>query len=295
MFIYFARPIDQAKENSWLDDLAAAIEHKLSLAGIGAFRPHTAYLCNPAYSEHAEYVDEMNDRALFAADAVLAILPSGVPTLGVPAEIEMALALNKPVVVFSDILASIQLAAWKRRGATVLDLTDPDFKMPESDDLRQLLRNRPDESIDDEAGSEHPQLPVKYQLGASPLTKAHPHDAGFDLATIDKPCFLHSGERTLLKTGVHISVPDGWYARITGRSSALARHNIQVHEGIIDAGYTGELMIGATYQGLGHKEIAGGSRLAQVILAPTYGGELLVLDELPATLRGDKGWGSSGV
>lgn len=293
MFIYLARPIDQAQESSWLDSLTISLEKKLQLAKAGAFKPHQAYLCNPAFPEHSSFVNDINTVALYGSDAVVAILPSGIPTLGVPAEIETALSLNKPTVILTDILASVQISTWAARGATIIDLNND--SLPESDDLRAMLLRSPDP--EDETGSE-PLTPsrilfAKYDRGASPLTRAHPTDAGLDLATSEDST-LH-GDRKMLPTGVYVSIPNGWYGRITGRSSALARWNIQVHEGIIDAGYTGELKIQASFLGLGHADIPAGTRLAQLILAPVWDGEVETVDELPTSLRGNSGWGSSGV
>lgn len=290
MFVYFARPIDQAGESSWLSSFAASIEHKLALAGIGAFKPNAAYLAAVGDPEHTKFIDDTNNQAIYRSTGFVAILPAGVATLGTPVEIEIALQLNKPTVIFTDIIGSVQLDSWKRAGAQIVDLSGLDASIPESADLRAMLMNEPDP----EAGSEpqHGTLPVKYDEGAFPLHRAHPTDAGLDLATLRD--WVVRGSRTLIPTGVRVSIPDGWYGRITGRSSALAKLNIQVHEGIIDAGYTGELMIGATYLGPGHADVPRGTRLAQIILAPVWEGRIEQVDELPVTVRGENGWGSSG-
>lgn len=292
MFVYLARPIDQAGESSWLGSLAASIEHKLQLAGIGAFKPNGAYLAAVGDPDHAQFIDDTNNQAIYRSTGFIAILPAGVPTLGTPVEIEAALMLNKPTVIFTDIMNSIQLAAWKRAGAQIVDLSGLDASIPESADLRKMLmiEPRPGEGSEPADGV----LFVQYEPGAAPLSRAHHTDAGLDLATLED-AELHSGQRVLIRTGVRASVPDGWYGRITGRSSALAKWQIQVHEGIIDAGYTGELMIGVTYQGLGHTDVPRGTRLAQYIIGRTWDGEIEVVDELPQTLRGDRGWGSSGA
>jgi dUTP pyrophosphatase len=292
LFVYLARPIDQAGESSWLGSLAIHIEQKLALAGYGAFRPAEAYVANPGDLDHAAFIDETNNQAIYRASAFVAILPQGMPTLGTPVEISAALMLNKPTVIFTDITRSVQLAAWREAGAQIVDLSDDGVRIPESADLKAMLERLPNP---EDTGSEpgHGTLFVKYDKGALPLTRAHDTDAGFDLATLED-AELHSGERVLIKTGVRGAVPVGWYGRITGRSSALSRWQIKVHEGIIDAGYTGELMIGVTYTGLGHVDVPRGTRLAQYILAPVWEGDIEIVEELPTTLRGEKGWGSSG-
>lgn len=288
MFVYLARPIDQAAESSWLDTLTNDIQAKLALVGIGAFRPHLAFLANIHDPQHLEYVDGINRMAQFAADATLAILPAGMATLGVPAEIETSLSLNRPTVILSDIWGSVQLAQWSRRGATVINLNTDGAS---AEHLNKALLTPPS----DEGGSEPDHMLVKYDLGALPLTKAHPGDAGFDVATLEDVT-LHYGERTLLRTGVRAVVPEGWYGRLTGRSSAATRWQVDVHEGVIDAGYTGELKIAVTYKGGGGSVVVpAGTRLGQYILGPVWDGELVMVKELPATLRGEKGFGSSGI
>ena len=221
MFVYLARPIDQANINgtvSWLDTLTDDLLARLALATIGAYRPDRAFFATPTDQTHCSFIDEVNGRALFAADAVIAILPEGIPTLGVPAEIETALYLNKPTLILSDIKASVQLSQWKSRGATLVYLGED--ALPSARDLNKLLLTTPDGDPYTGFGSEPANglntMLVKYDKGALPLTKAHPGDAGFDVAILED-AILHYGERTLLKTGVRASIPDGFYGRLTGR------------------------------------------------------------------------------
>lgn len=291
MFIYVARPIDQAASTPltplWLPEVMATILKRLREAGVGAFLPHSAYGGAVDTDRHARFIDRINCEALANADALIAFLPSGMPSLGVPVEIETALAALKPVVVITDILYSVQLSSWRDQGVEVINLSDPDQDLPNASYLRSLLTGN--------SGSEPDKrvLPTKLDRGALPLTRSHHTDAGLDLATLTATT-LPSGVRTLLHTGVRTAIPAGWYGRITGRSSALSRWSVQVHEGIIDAGYTGELMIGATYLGDGSLDVEAGTRLAQLILAPVWDGEVEIVNELPITLRGENGWGSSG-
>jgi dUTP pyrophosphatase len=293
LFVYLARPIDQLGESSFLGSLEANVHALLVQAGVGAYLPHRAYLANVGQPAHNEAIDDLNTMAIHRADALVALLPAGIPTLGTPVEIEHAILLNKPTVVLTDVESSVQLAAWRRQGATILNLTD-EFDMPTPSGLKAMLEKLPDPWAGSEP--EHGTLFVKYGPGATKLERAHDTDAGLDLAT-SETVRLHYGSRVLIRTGVFGAVPVGWYGRITGRSSALSKWNIHVHQGIIDAGYTGELMIGATYRGSeGHVDIPAGTRLAQYILGPVWEGRIEETDELPSvSARGDNGWGSSGA
>lgn len=289
-FVYLARPIDQAGSSSFLGTLCEEVEQVLIKNHVSFFKPDRAYTLNLQDIRSVEIVDQVNKYSMYEADAVVAVIPSGVPTLGVPAEVEQALMLNKPTVIITDIEYSVQVASWGHQGATVIRLTD-DFAPLDKWDVAVSLDSLPRE---EETEVPPNTLMVKYEPGAMALTKAHPTDAGFDLATI-RDATLHNGERVLLPTGVSNSVPEGWWGRITGRSSARTRWSCEVHEGVIDAGYTGELMIGVTYRGpQGHIDVPRGTRLAQYILHPVWDGELVEVLELPQTLRGNNGWGSSG-
>jgi dUTP pyrophosphatase len=225
----------------------------------------------------------------------VAVLVAGIPTLGTPVEISAALALGKPTVVFTDIIGSVQLAAWANSGATIIDLNDPDLDpaIPEASDLRAMLLFAPD-VLPGEAPEGMDPMYVKYAPGARPLTKANSTDAGFDIATLEET-LVHSGVRAMLRTGIQASVPDGWWGQITARSSTMLRWNLRVHDAVIDAGYTGELLLGVTYCGVGNAVIPASTRLAQYILHPVWGGEIEVVDVLPEHVRGENGYGSSGL
>lgn len=297
MFVYLARPIDQAGESSFLSDLTLTIEKRLALAGIGAFRPHSAYMAQATDPTHAELIDSLNNQAIYETDAMVAIVLHGVATLGVPVEVQSALMYNKPVLIFTDILGSVQLAAWRKLGATVLDVNHEAFDFPKQSDLRALralLQRVPDPDAGSEPHNGPDSMPVKYDPGALKLTKAHPGDAGFDLATLEDTT-VHAGEWTMLRTGVSCAVPEGWWGRITGRSSTRIRWNLAVQDAVIDAGYTGELMIGVNLQGQGNRVIPAGTRLAQYILHPVWDGIVVPVTDLPQTARGTNGYGSSGA
>jgi dUTP pyrophosphatase len=117
-------------------------------------------------------------------------------------------------------------------------------------------------------------------------------DAGIDLA-INEEVQLMLGQYKLVGTGVHVAVPPGYFGLITARSSTWAKYRCRIVQGVIDSGYRGELKVGieATTE-IVHFER--GMRLAQLILLPTFGGQLVHVDELPEHERGDNGYGSSG-
>lgn len=293
-FVYLARPIDQLGESSFLGTLDLAIQKLLVEANVGTFRPDRAYTAAMDNPNHTQYIDELNDVAQWQADAFIALLPRGVASLGVPTEIQKAIQLNKPTVIFTDIAGSVQLAAWERAGATVYWPDDVDsLPSPETLALALTQRPRPNEGKTKVGGWLWSPLLIAGEAANAQQGK-YPGDAGIDLAT-NENVVLAVGEYKLIPTGVRAAIPEGYFGWITGRSSTWSRYQCLVLPGIIDSGYRGELMIGLRNESERRIVFEKGMRLAQLILLPTWGGEILRVDgELPPADRGENGYGSSG-
>lgn len=106
---------------------------------------------------------------------------------------------------------------------------------------------------------------------------------------------INPGERKLVKTGVAMAVPPGYYGRIAPRSGLAYKSGIDVMAGVIDGDYRGEL--GAILINLGDTAftVHTGDRVAQLIVeryAPAYAYQVAVL---PGTERGAGGFGSTGT
>jgi dUTP pyrophosphatase len=122
--------------------------------------------------------------------------------------------------------------------------------------------------------------------------------AGMDLyANIDEPITLKSLERTLVKTGLFISLPKGYEAQIRPRSGLAYKNGITVLNtpGTIDADYRGE--IGIILVNLSAQEftINDGDRIAQMVIAKHENALWQEVDNLDETTRGEGGFGSSGI
>jgi dUTP pyrophosphatase len=139
-------------------------------------------------------------------------------------------------------------------------------------------------------------LTVKFTLdngGAAP-TKAHSNDAAWDVyATTVGNWTLFPITGTMLFTGLHMHIPAGWYGKLETRSS-MAADGVIVVGGIIDSGYTGEIMV--TLANIGRKtvHIAPGDRIAQLLILPVPPVAWEQVDALEKTPRGGAGFGSSG-
>lgn len=122
--------------------------------------------------------------------------------------------------------------------------------------------------------------------------------AGMDLrANITEPIVLKPFERKLIPTGLCIALPDGYEAQIRPRSGLALKHGITVlnSPATIDADYRGE--IGVILINLGGEDfvIESGERIAQMVVARYEQGELIPVEVLDKTERGDGGYGHTGV
>ena len=127
---------------------------------------------------------------------------------------------------------------------------------------------------------------------------ATPQSAGMDLrANLDAPITLHPMERRLIPTGLHIALPEGYEAQVRPRSGLALKHGLTVLNtpGTIDADYRGE--IGVVLINLSQDDfvINDGERIAQMVIARHEQGDLVVVEELDQTERGEGGYGHTGV
>jgi dUTP pyrophosphatase len=125
---------------------------------------------------------------------------------------------------------------------------------------------------------------------------AHPGDAGADLIAAEA-ARLEPGERALVPTGVRIALPDGHVAFVVPRSGLAARHGISIvnSPGTVDAGYRGEIKVSLLNTDTREAyDVAVGDRIAQLIIMPVSRAVFHPVDELPESVRGEGGFGSTG-
>lgn len=123
--------------------------------------------------------------------------------------------------------------------------------------------------------------------------KGSPMAAGNDL-TADKDYVLLPRKDTVISTGLHVALPNGWYGKIEGRSGLAYKHRIFCFGGVIDSDYRGEIKVLLCNGGTEHVHIKKGDRIAQLIIQPHWNGIWQKVDKLPLSVRGTNGFGSSG-
>jgi len=133
--------------------------------------------------------------------------------------------------------------------------------------------------------------------GARLPARAHDDDAGYDLCALHDAT-LQPGERATIATGIAIELAAGHGGLIVPRSGIAARHGIAIVNapGLIDSGYRGELKVlllntdrDAVF------EVSAGDRIAQLVIVAVATPRIVEADALAATLRGEGGFGSSGI
>ena len=121
--------------------------------------------------------------------------------------------------------------------------------------------------------------------------------SGMDLmAYIDKSIELKPGESCLVPTGLSLAFPEEYEIQIRPRSGLAANNNISVLNtpGTIDSDYRGEIKVILFNHGNKNFKINNNDRIAQMILTPVIKMDLEETNELPESMRGDGGFGSTG-
>ena len=128
--------------------------------------------------------------------------------------------------------------------------------------------------------------------GLPAFRRLYPNDAGADLVALEDT-IIPSGATARLATNIAIALPDGHYAVVGGRSG-LNSAGILTHLGIIDPGFRGQILVTTTNLSGEPFAVRRGDRIAQLIVLPLVLPAYNEEDELPASPRGERGFGSSG-
>lgn len=140
------------------------------------------------------------------------------------------------------------------------------------------------------------ELPVRRLREDAVLPeRAYSGDAGLDLAACERH-ELEPGERALVGTGLAVAIPEGYAGFVQPRSGLAARHGISVvnSPGLVDSGYRGEIRVVLLNTDAAEPFVVEpGMRIAQLVVLPVPELEPIVVDELPLSERGVRGFGSS--
>jgi dUTP pyrophosphatase len=271
VLIYLASPIDLVP----LDGVSALTTWRTQArdgarsGGWSMFDPSSAFVA--VGGSPTPHFQAINNEALRQSDAVLALFPPGVSTIGTPMEVQKGLDLGKPVAVVGA------AHSWALAGCGA-------FRADSVPEALAWLATAP-------AGQ-----PILRFAGDGQLpTQAHPgEDAGFDLYT-SKRTHVPAGEWIDIPCGISAQFPPGIWGLILGRSSAMRARRLRVHPGVIDSGFRGTLFV--LVENIDSKSVYvdEGERVGQLIPLPLWVGVPERVTELAASSRGAAGFGSSGA
>jgi dUTP pyrophosphatase len=125
------------------------------------------------------------------------------------------------------------------------------------------------------------------------------HAAGLDLVAAvprEQPVKLPPGARALIPTGFALELPQGYEAQVRPRSGLALKAGVTLlnSPGTIDADYRGEVMVIMINHGVEPFLVQRGDRIAQLVVAPVSHVEIVAVEALAETERGQGGFGSTG-
>lgn len=140
-------------------------------------------------------------------------------------------------------------------------------------------------------------LEIKLDRKAFAPVRAHPTDAGIDLRTPvnvvvpSRLCFWRP--YAIIDTGVHVAIPKGYVGFLKSKSGLNVKNGL-TGEGVIDADYTGSIVVKLYNNSWKKHRFNKGDKIIQLVILPVETPELKLVHELKETARGNNGFGSTG-
>lgn len=136
-------------------------------------------------------------------------------------------------------------------------------------------------------------MKVKLDPGAFAPQRAHILDAGLDIRS-PQTAIVPARDSLIIDTGVHVAIPMGYVGMLKSKSGLNVKFDI-TSEGVIDAGYTGSIVVKLYNNGDGAYQVNRGDKITQLVVLPISAEDVEIVDELPEFgERGDNGFGSTG-
>lgn len=133
----------------------------------------------------------------------------------------------------------------------------------------------------------------KLHADAKVPSYAHSGDAGLDLYSLIEMT-IPMGGRVLVGTGVAMDIPNGFVGLIWDKSGLSTTHGLKTLGGVVDAGYRGEVKVGMVNLGTEDYTISVGHKVAQMLIQKIEHAEVVEVEDLSDTSRGEGGFGSTG-
>lgn len=124
-------------------------------------------------------------------------------------------------------------------------------------------------------------------------TRGHSDDAGIDLRT-PYEVTIKAGGSASIETGVGVQIPKGYFGKLESKSGLNVKYNIVSLGGVIDCGYTGEIVAKLYNLGDSDYTFKAGDKIVQMIVQPCLIDSINLVDDFEDTERGKGGFGSTG-
>lgn len=135
-------------------------------------------------------------------------------------------------------------------------------------------------------------MKVKLDPGAYPPEYAHNTDGGMDIKA-PHPQRIMPGKSAVFRTGVHVELPEGTAGLLVSKSGLNVKHDL-LSTGLIDRGYTGEIVIKLYNHGSESYLVDRGDKISQLVVIPVRHEKIEIVQDLDDTERGSNGFGSTG-
>lgn len=136
-------------------------------------------------------------------------------------------------------------------------------------------------------------MKVMVEEGAFAPVRAHSTDAGLDLRS-SKPVRVPAKGSAIVGTGVHVELPKGCCGLLVSKSGLNVKHDI-TSTGLIDEGYTGEIVVKLYNHGNNSYQIEAGDKISQLVVIPVKYEDVELVDKLESDSdRKNNGFGSTG-
>ena len=133
---------------------------------------------------------------------------------------------------------------------------------------------------------------IVLENGAEMPEKAHKTDAGYDLFAREMN-YVPARGSAVFDTGVHVEIPVGYVGFLKSKRGLNVNRGI-TSEGVIDAGYTGSIIVKLYNHTDEAYMVHRGDKISQLVILPILSDQLEAVDSLNETERGNNGFGSTG-
>lgn len=135
-------------------------------------------------------------------------------------------------------------------------------------------------------------MKVMLDPGAYEPTRAHDTDAGLDIYAKDE-VYVFPNDSAIFHTGVHVELPKGCAGLLVSKSGLNVKHDI-TNTGLIDEGYSGEIVVKLYNHGPRGHAFYAGDKISQLVIIPVRYEPVEIVDSISGGERGDNGFGSTG-